>query len=94
MEWKKAPWYVREMELDRHPEYRYPVNSSEALNQPVVNVHRALEYIWGMNKEKCKELHPDQLVLNGGEICLKSYKIRNNLKLLLYRCYVRCRRIL
>lgn len=75
VEWKKAPWYVREMELDRHPEYRYPVNGSEALNQPIINVHKVLEYIWGMNKENCKNLHPNQLVLNGGELCQISYKL-------------------
>lgn len=66
VQWEKAPWHVREMTLDRHPEYRFPVYGPESLNQPKINVHRVLDFILGMNKDTCKNYKPDHLILQGG----------------------------
>lgn len=67
VEWNKAPAYIRAHYLDTHPEYMNYSNvpGPETLKQPRVNIHKALDFILGMNKDKCRQYRKEDLTLNG-----------------------------
>lgn len=65
VQWEKASSYVREKYINKYNEYKAPVSGREALNTPKINIHKALDFILGMNKDNCKKYRPQDLTLNG-----------------------------
>ncbi|KAJ8952914.1 hypothetical protein NQ318_006531 [Aromia moschata] len=47
-------------------EYKNKTYGPENLNQLKVNIHATLNFILGMNKDKCKHYNPEELRLHGG----------------------------
>lgn len=66
VQWEKSSYLRREMALDKYPEYRNASKGAASIRQPKINIHRVLDYILGMNKEKCRLQKKQALVLNGG----------------------------
>ncbi|XP_056631755.1 uncharacterized protein LOC130441907 [Diorhabda sublineata] len=66
VQWEKSDPYLREVVMDKYPEYRQKVTGPASLSQPVMNIHSVLDYILGMNKDNCKNYKPEDLYLYGG----------------------------
>lgn len=48
-----------------YPEYKNQTRGPASLEQPRMNIHRALDYILGMNKDNCRQYKPQDLRLVG-----------------------------
>ncbi|KAL3277012.1 hypothetical protein HHI36_012374 [Cryptolaemus montrouzieri] len=66
VQWEKAPPYIRNPYLDQHREYLNSTVGPDTLKQPRINIHRSLDFILGMNHEKCRDYKPEDLILHGG----------------------------
>lgn len=66
VQWEKAPAYIRNHYLDQHKEYLNSTTGPNSLKQARVNIHRVLDFIHGMNKERCKKYKPEDLILHAG----------------------------
>jgi len=56
---------IREHYLEKYSEYRNYTTGPESLNQKRINIHRALDFILGVNKHNCKNYKPQYLKLHG-----------------------------
>ncbi|XP_076259463.1 uncharacterized protein LOC143195864 [Rhynchophorus ferrugineus] len=83
VKWERAPWHVRAVTMDQHPEYVTPVQGPESLNQQRINVHAVLDFILGMNKENCKQYKPEHLTLHGGVMAGAEEFFENEAKMAL-----------
>lgn len=66
IKWEKSDPYLRNIYLDRYKEYQNYTTGPQTLNEPKINVHRALDFILGMNKDNCRNYKPEELKLHGG----------------------------
>ncbi|XP_019872214.2 uncharacterized protein LOC109600466 [Aethina tumida] len=66
VQWEKSQPYLRNLVLDRHREYLNAPYGPQSMRQPKINIHRVLDFILNMNKDKCKEYKPEELRLDGG----------------------------
>ncbi|XP_014260746.1 uncharacterized protein LOC106673235 [Cimex lectularius] len=63
--WEKALPYIRAEELEKHYEY---VNKSDKINpfqSRILNIHDALNFIYGVKPSNCKKYKPQDLQLMG-----------------------------
>lgn len=66
VQWEKSDPYLRDMVLDRYYEYKNQTYGPRNFNLPRINIHRSLDFILGMDKEKCRRYKPEDLKLHGG----------------------------
>lgn len=65
VQWGRAPPYIRNLYLEKYREFHENVTGTESLKTSTLNIHNALNFILGMNKDKCKQYEPHELVLTG-----------------------------
>lgn len=63
VQWEKASPLVRERYLDKYPQYKKKMSGPESLTMSRINIHKVLDFILSMNKDKCKNYNPDDLIL-------------------------------
>lgn len=83
VQWEKAPPYIRNHYLDQHREYLNSSKGPDSLRQARVNIHRVLDFIHGMNKEKCKKYKPEDLILHAGVMVGAEEYFQNEAKMAL-----------
>lgn len=55
IQWERAPPYIREKYLDRHPEYRNYTTGAGSLHTDKINADQVLNFILGVSERTCKE---------------------------------------
>lgn len=55
IQWERAPPYIREKYLDRHPEYRNYTTGAGALHTDHINADQVLNFILGVSERTCQE---------------------------------------
>ncbi|VEN41487.1 unnamed protein product [Callosobruchus maculatus] len=83
VKWEKPDWYTREYYMDKYKEYRNETTGPSTFYSRKVNVHRALDFILGMNKDNCKHYRPEELLLHGGSMYGAEEFFQNEAKMAL-----------
>lgn len=65
VQWERSDPILREMYLEKYPEYRNFSTGPASLNRARLNVHKALDFILGVNKQNCKRYKAADLILHG-----------------------------
>lgn len=55
IQWERAPPYIREKYLDRHPEYRNYTTGAGSLHTDKINADQVLNFILGVSERTCQE---------------------------------------
>lgn len=55
IQWERAPGYIREKYLDRHPEYRNYTSGASSLHTDKINIEQSLNFILGVSERTCEE---------------------------------------
>lgn len=55
IQWERAPPYIRERYLDRHPEYRNYTTGAGSLHTDKINADQVLNFIIGVSERTCNE---------------------------------------
>lgn len=55
IQWERAPPYIRERYLDRHPEYRNYTTGAGSLHTDQINADQVLNFILGVSERTCQE---------------------------------------
>ncbi|KAK4883692.1 hypothetical protein RN001_007011 [Aquatica leii] len=62
----RAPPIMRDIAMQTYYEYKNYSVGPDSVRAPKKNIHRILDFILGMNKDRCKDIPPQDLVLIGG----------------------------
>ncbi|KAI4503084.1 hypothetical protein M0802_002128 [Mischocyttarus mexicanus] len=65
VEWKKAPYYIREKYLEQYHRYRNLTMGPDDLDTERMNIDQILKFIGSMNAKKCQNYTAEQLTLDG-----------------------------
>lgn len=65
VQWERANRYIRERYMRMYPEYMNYTVGPASLHMKRMNIHRALDFILGMNKDNCKHYTLAELTLKG-----------------------------